>query len=241
MTVIRDIRYYVNFQSDSGLELSMLLNANSPALNGGVGGWEVIDRPKRQGLTRFKGYNPKRQDIPVMFDGFENLSSVEPDISVLLDMATSPDNGVAPPIITVTGLAVAKDIPWVIESIDWDNAATMWDWQGGEAVRLRQTAVVHLLEYVDEVVLITKSSPAATNKRSKQPPHIVQGDGQTWKQIAQIVYHNASLWWTIQQYAPNQLRGLPADNRTKITAGTIIYIPLRTDLGITVPPTYKVA
>jgi len=215
-----DSRYFVTFQSADGTVLSVLLDAPSPVLSGGVGGWEVVDRPKRVAITRFKGVEPLRQDIAVVFDGVKEGESQESRISTLINMAQQPGDLTAPPKIKLDGTVLRTDLDWVIEGIDWDSQNTMWDRQGGLSVRLRQHAVVHMLQFVDDDVLVTAPSPAVVNKpKSSGKP--TTSHGLTLKQIAAAEYGDPDKYWLILAANP----WLDPDPRKVIPEGTPVFIP----------------
>src|SRR5438046_10117005 len=109
---------FVTFRSDSGLIVRALLGEASPVLTSGFGGWEVVDRPKRIGMTRFKGTDPFRQDIAILLDGYADNVSQESKVSRLQMMARQPDVLQQPPTIKLEGMAQRTDLVWIIEGID---------------------------------------------------------------------------------------------------------------------------
>jgi LysM repeat protein len=82
-------------------------------------------------------------------------------------MMQSPADFTAPPTVRIAGSVPVKNAKWVIESIDWGTAYVIW--RGG--VRLRQDAVVHLLQFVDDTVVTVKRQPTAN-----QPYVLKAGD-----------------------------------------------------------------
>lgn len=207
---------YVIFRSDSGLSVRILLDANSAHMVGGYGGWEVVARPKRVGLTRFKGKDPFRMDVPILFDGWREDASQEIDIATLSRMSEQPGPQQQPPTIRVEGAVPREDLTWVIETIDWDASNVIWDVQQGTPVRLRQAAVVHLLQFVDDKLLVTPPSlminrPAIAAKTTTT--------GASLKKLSQDAYGTPDLWTIIAD--ANGIR----DPRAPIPPGKTIKIP----------------
>lgn len=198
---------------------------------GGYGGWEAVSRPKRVALTRFKGHDPFLQDVPVMFDGFADGISQEVLISKLELMARAPTDLREPPKIKLTGPIPRKELTWVINDISWDNQTVIWD---GEE-RVRQAATVHLMQFVDDTVLSTVTSPAVTNNDNNgKKTKITAPQGMNLKQIAMLVYKDPSKYVLILDANPF----LNPDPRAIIPAGTPLFIPTAngfTAKTITVP------
>lgn len=213
--------YTVTFKADNGLQVTVMNGETSPVLTEGFGGWDTVSRPKRVGITRFRGKAPFKQDISVMFDGFADSTPQEYAINTLMRMALEGNDLSEPPKITLGGLALRKDLTWIIDGIDFDNNA-IWITSGGVPVRVRQNAVVHLLQYVDDAVITTAASPAV-NAQIKKKKTITTPKGMTLKQIALINYKNdvdagmRLILWANPWLDP--------DPRKLIPAGTPISIP----------------
>lgn len=203
---------------DSGPSVTLIPNSDGPMLTDGFGGWEVIDRPKRSGLTRFKGTEPFRQSISFLFDGWQDSTSQEPLINNLIKMARPVGALGEPPKVSLSGHALRKNLLWVIEGIDWETNSTIWDIKEEISVRIRQAGVVRLLEYIDDNVIVTASTPAAQNK--SQTKRVVVS-GLTLKQLAQLVYGDPNAYQII--YLAN--RWLNPDPRAIIPNGTPVSIP----------------
>lgn len=216
-----DSRYFVSLQADDGTVISVLLDAASPKLTDGFGGWETVDRPRRVALTRFKGINPVRQDLAILFEGVNEGKSQEVAITNLERMAQQTGDLSEPAKITLGGTALRKDLTWVIESIDMDDQRTMWTKQGGFPVRIRQAAVVHLLEFVDDSVIVTAPSPAVMAKPSPGGKTLTTPQGMTLKQIAALEYNDPDKYTLIIDANP----WISTDPRVLIMPGTPLFIP----------------
>jgi hypothetical protein len=216
-----DYRYWVTFTSDSNLSVTVLLDANSPYITGGYGGWEIIDRPKRVGLTRYRGREPFRQDISILFDGAANEDSQEINISDLSRMAEQPGALQPPPTVRIDGTVLREDLVWVIENITWDSNNVMWSYAGGTPFRIRQSAVVHLLQFVDDEVIVTAPSPAIAAKPTTPTTKIEVPEGMNLRQVAQANYGDPDKYIMIIVANP----WLDPDPRAIIPSGTVITIP----------------
>jgi hypothetical protein len=214
-------------KSNSGKELSVLLGETAPTISDGVSTWEVDARPKRTSITRYTGRLPLKQDIVVMFDGYVDNASQEGRIRRLEDMAASPH------WIKLSNVALRPDLKWVIEGIDWDTTNTIWMRTKGGAVRTRQQATIHFLEFIADDIIQTPSNIKLTSKQVKKPAkkiHLVTG--LTLKQIAARELGNADKWHMLINANP----WLPNDPRKLIRSGTVIVIPTSAwDAGLTNP------
>jgi hypothetical protein len=132
---------------------------------GGYGGWNIIDRPRRIGITQWDGRQPLQMDVAILIDGFLANDNVETECRVLEAMAFSGDGaGEEPPVITISGDFVPHSAPtteWIINGIQWGNTLR----RTSDGKRLRQEAIVGLIRYskYDKVQL-----SAAKRKRKKK-------------------------------------------------------------------------
>jgi LysM repeat protein len=212
-------RYYVTFRT-STLEVRVLLDAPSPAISGGFGGWEVIDRPKRSGLTRFKGKDPFQQNVAILFDGVEDDEDQEPMIADLMAM-TEPRTALeTPPQVTVDGTVLRTDIQWVIQNITFSTDNVIWTMLGGSPRRLRQPAMVELLEFIDDKVILTRPTPAIASK-SKPAKNIKVPDEATLYSLAIQYYGDPNQYMQIWYLNPT----LDPDPRAPIPKGINVTIP----------------
>lgn len=125
------------------------------ALSGGLGGWEVVDRPGRRGAAEWVKVDPWRLAVPLLTTGFDvrpgvNVS-VEPKLLALMRLAWKVPGGSQPPIITAAGpIRVPRpDMRWVVEDIEWGEQVRRSDGQ-----RIQQAMTVKLLEHVSAEVLL---------------------------------------------------------------------------------------
>jgi hypothetical protein len=190
-------KYFYYFRSSAGPVVKVLRGDNPAQIVGGEGGWNMISRPRRTSLTQWGGREPYQMDVPVLFDGWRLQESVEIQIRRLQSMSVGSDFN-PPPTIKIDGALPIGGATWVISSIDWGTEVFWAQNPRGQFYRMRQDAVVHLLQYEAEQrlkITITNSLPNQ---------YIVQ-KGQTisLKTIAQAMYGNPSRWKDIQAANPS--------------------------------------
>jgi len=215
--------HFVTFSSSAGHSVKVLLDAAAIGLTGGHGGWEVIARPKRTSIVRWKGKDPYTMDVPIIFNGIGPYRNMEADIQTLIKMAEPTGHLKQPPTLKVLGAALPllhSNRWWVIADMTWDTQNATWYRFGHITGRTRQSVVVHLLEYIDEQIIITQPSPAVLNS-ARGGDKVVKSSGLTAKQEAQKHYGNPSLFNIIMEANP----WLPIDTRLGIKAGQDLIIP----------------
>lgn len=182
-----DPRYYVTFTASNGLTVRVLADDTSATLTSGFGGWEAVDRPKRVQMTRYKGKPLFKQDVPIMFDGLQDSKNVEIEVSNLIRMSQQAGALAPPPTVRITGPVEREDLTWVVEDITWNSDNVIRDISGGSSVRMRQSAVVHLMQYVDDKVIVTPARPKVAAK-------VVDPKGKTPKQLSNEHYGTPDFW-----------------------------------------------
>jgi hypothetical protein len=150
---------------DPPTHLVTLLGADRPDVSSGYGGWEEVERPRRTTVTTWRGQPARRMALSVVIDNWSEGRSVEDQIRQLERMAL-PRPGGQPPIVSVSAAGgvippAYERLPWVIDAISWGDALANTSWN-----RVRQAAVVTLLEYVSDDLLKTRSP--AKKQRAKR-------------------------------------------------------------------------
>jgi hypothetical protein len=145
----------ITLVSDSpSIRVTGIRGADPPTVTGGYGGWQKISRPRRKGLTAWQGIDPLEMRLPLLFDGYPD-ASVELPCGRLEQLAgiarTKVGNTSEPPILRVIGAVPARTPDWVVETLEWIDPV-IWSEDG---YRLRQGAVVTLLEYVADDRLLS--------------------------------------------------------------------------------------
>jgi hypothetical protein len=201
-----DAKYTVTFTASGIAPVTVVLGDDPPAPASGYGGWTVVSRQRRIGLTVWQGKDPLRLPIAVIFDGYEDRTSQEVPISRLSRMALPPSSGGEPPTVKVTGAGLPNYGPaeWVIENLQWGKNVIRDFAANGVMARLRQDCVVNLLEYRgDDRTMFKGLNPGSKNKGGQSTSgwpktyHVKAGD--TLRKIAQHYYHDATKWKQIAE------------------------------------------
>jgi nucleoid-associated protein YgaU len=186
----------IHFTSrNPNLQVYALLGEKNPVITDGYGGWTVVNRPHRRGLTNWTGRNPFRQEIDIVISEFKDGTSVEPQIKALQEMASPVlSNPARTPVVRIHGdMLVHKDTDYIIEDLVF--GATERNHEKGH--RTRQLVTVKLLEYVDGGdVKENKTKPGHnikyrtyTIKHGDTLQKIAKkflGDYKRWKEIAKL-------------------------------------------------------
>ena len=189
-------RNHIQFNGDEGTVVLALRNADPPTVTGGYGGWEVVPRPRRTGLTQWVGKDPIRVKIPIIFDGWESGHGIEEEIGKLVAISVPGANQAQPPTLDIQGAVPAKWVTkWVIESLEFGQNVIWARRDDGSTYRLRQDVVVNLLQYIDEDRVFGNAPKPKPRKRPKPKHrfHIVRA-GETLRSIAAKEYGNQK-WW----------------------------------------------
>lgn len=219
--------YMVTFSAEGIASVTVMLGDATVQIPSGYGGWTVVSRQRRVGLTVWNGKDPLRMTIPVLFDGVADSLSQEILISRLSRMALPPTTGGEPPTVTAVGPGVPKPGPvkWVIENLQWGQNV-IWDFaNNGVMARLRQDCVVNLLEYraPDRAAfrsLLPASKKTLTGASSVGwPKSYVVRKGDTLSAVAVRFYKDASKWKQIA--SANGIRDPNAVNTSKWIGKTI--------------------
>lgn len=231
-------QYFYTFTSSNGLTFSVLRDETPPKITDGRGGWQVVDRRRRKGLTVWVGRNPLKMDVPILFDGwFDSPVSVDPDVAILQQMALG-DDFIVPPTLTVDGLLPALGVNWVIEDLTWGEKAVWISGPAGDNIRVRQDCVVHLLQFVDADVVKTSTKPGTAGGivgSFPTHPFVVTDQLNTPKKIGLYFFHRGEGWKYLAIANPGIVRGpyqvlptgltiqIPPDLRSLGLGGTEIH------------------
>jgi hypothetical protein len=188
-------QHFYTFRSSQGSRIKVLRGIAAPKITSGEGGWNVVSRPRRVGLTQWDGHDPYRMDIPIIFDGYRLARSVEQDIRTFNAMAMGRDF-TPPPTIHVDGALPVGGATWVIESIDWGDLVYWEKSPQGRYFRTRQDAVAHMLQYEAEKTLKITIAKQLPNT------YTTHGSKETLRSIAKNMYGNATRWKDIQKANP---------------------------------------
>lgn len=163
---------------------------DEPKVTGGHGGWNQVERKRRTSITEYQGGPGYQMVLPLIFDGYKDLRSVESPLQALEEMGRVAAGQTEPPKLIVDGGgAIPHDVVndpqllWVIQDIDPQQGT---EWNGAQ--RIRAMFVVTLYQHVGDDLVITKT---ATKKPVK---HYRLQKGDTLPKIAAKFHHSAK-WW----------------------------------------------
>lgn len=115
-------------------------------LDGGVGGWEALDRPGGPAITSWNGTPAVTWTIPMSLDGMhDNRDEVIERECQLLDAWGKPQAGDDRPPVLVVNARVGRapaTARWVIQSIEWGAQV-----RNDNDERIRQDVTLVLLEH----------------------------------------------------------------------------------------------
>lgn len=177
-----------------GNRLEVVAGDTPPTITGGYAKYDAVDRPDRVGLTRFLGYDPLTMDVPIRFENVIDGEGVpiERDIKLLERMAgrgvfegaavgrpgrvrvlTLDDRGQPMPLIP-SNYQPHPDNPnpptWVITDIEWDDSVPGGVLRNREGNRVRQLAVVTLMQHVSaDPIPFHATDRRATTHRMFEP------------------------------------------------------------------------
>jgi len=192
----------------------------------GVGGWQIVDRPRRKASTEWTDYAPWQLTLPLILEGYD--TSVEAQIAVVESWDVPPSGGLQPPVLGIAGPIPHHDLQWVLYSADWKDS--LKDPATGE--RTQQTVDVVLWEYSPAsttVMTPAQAAQQATLASSGSTGSTVTASGQTYTvrsgdtlwAIAVRLLGNANAWTSIATL--NSIR----DPRS-LQVGQVLQVPART-------------
>lgn len=195
-----------------------LLGETPARITDGVGGWEVVERPRRAALTHYKGRSPFQMQINLMFDGWLNEESQELKLKKLTWMGLPPKKGKDPDPVRLYGaLPFPSGGDWIINDLDYGNNV-IWAAveQDKPPVRLRQDVTVTLLEHIsaDRVELLRSN----IGLKPAHPAVYTVKKGDTLKSLAAKFYGDYKLWHKIAK--ANNIR-----DPSKVKVGQVLRIP----------------
>jgi hypothetical protein len=123
------------------------------------GGWAVISRDSRVGITEFQGSGPITMSIPIIFDQFDEERSVEHLITAMYKiMRRRVGKRVEPAVIELRRFPVPfRNLQGVITGISPGEEIR----RSKDGLRIRAAMTVSVMEYVaGDIVIIKKKSPS---------------------------------------------------------------------------------
>ena len=142
----------------AGPALAFQYDPETYEVSGGVGGWAVIDRPRRRGVLEWEGVDPYQVTVALIFDRWTTrpVRSVEPELERLRRLALKVPNGFQPPVLRIDARWQHATLQWVIQDLRYRDEI-----RNAAGARVRCTVEVSLLEYTAAKVLLTPTQRAA--------------------------------------------------------------------------------
>lgn len=128
---------------DPKIDRTLLLADTPPKLGGGVGGWEIVGRPRQTAMTVWQGTEPYSLELAVMIDRREGTNWVERVIYEILT-AGRGDEESEPSTWQIDGIPHLRADEWVLNGAEpGDQVIRQPDMR-----RTRQDYVLSFVEYV---------------------------------------------------------------------------------------------
>lgn len=207
-------RQYIRITSpDLKHPIECLLGATTPSLTGGGGGFEKVERARKIGMTRWKGFQGYTYTIEVMLDNMRGLDQMNPQqlLDRILKVYRNPDEEEPSPVRLYGRALALSGWKWVLNDIAWGT--TVRDQDG----RLkRQVLTLTFEEYVKSRNLKFKRRKKQTKPHKPEKYTVKKGD--TLYSIAKKFYDDRDKWKKIAER--NDLRG-----PRSIKVGDVLIIP----------------
>jgi hypothetical protein len=155
---------------DPHADVRCLMGADPPKITGGIGGWEIVARPRQVSMTTWAGVEPFGVDLALMLDGHAARRSVEEQLAQLIAVGRG-DGESEPGLLRVQGIALPAD-RWVIDGMDFGD--TLLSSHTGE--RVRQALTLNLREYVPPAYLQLRRSATLGSKGKTKTITTRKGD-----------------------------------------------------------------
>lgn len=137
----------------------VLLGPEPYTVTGGLGGWEVIGRPRDVGMTIWDGVDPYGLSLSLMFDGWREGIKQERTIRALMRVARG-DRESPPGVLRVEGIPIPAQL-WVIEGIEFGDPI-----RAPHGYRWRQALTLNLREYIPPTYLRRRKSPQSSSTKT---------------------------------------------------------------------------
>jgi nucleoid-associated protein YgaU len=215
-------RGWVRLEDDDDPSMALLcrLGEGNLDLTSGIGGWDVVRRPGRTPVTRWRGRSDLRVDVPLWLN-HDRRESIEPQVTLLTGLAGRGPKGSEeepPHLVFDTGgispwdAQTYPDQRWVIDALTW-GSNVLFNHAGN---RWRQDATITLLQFIDDQLVSDKSLALRRKQRRgklnvPKTYHVKKGD--TLVSIARKELGSVDRWLDIRKLNP----GVKTDPRRELT------------------------
>ena len=202
--------------------------------SGGYGGWQIVQRKQRVGVTEWQGVDPMQWDVPFLLDGYHARGHTDELISqndkmYRLELLAAPQNvskrdveiTTTPPVVNVFGPPglILNDLDLVIADLQWDRELMILD--NIYENYLRAGGTITFMKYIRDRHLAhldaATQNRLGKKKKAKHKTHRV-AHGETLKDIAKEELGDASRYKEIMDV--NKIR----DPRS-IHVGQLLKMP----------------
>lgn len=135
---------------------------------GGIGGWEVIDRPRRGPAVAWVGTPEETLELPVILNGVQpnRVTSVKRDRDRIESWGKKDDRSGEPPRLQVTGvMGIGSSTRWVLQDIERGPY-----WTNKNGTLIQQELTLKLLRWREPTLVRgpAKRAKARKPKKGKQ-------------------------------------------------------------------------
>jgi len=159
--------------ADPQTVITALLNEQGCRVTGGGPRNDIVERPLKTSVPEYKGHDPLRMSVSVIFDGYRANRDVGAQANALWSLGNLQSGRSRTPLIRLAGPGpvMFHSVRWTIDGlVEWDeDPEPIWN---NDGVLVRQAMTVHLLERVPDSQLqasITRSR--RTGSGARNGPH----------------------------------------------------------------------
>lgn len=172
-----------------------LLNEDGCRPTGGGPRNDVVERVLRTSVPEYKGHDPMRMAVSVIFDGYRQNRDVQPDIKQLYALGNLSTGRSRTPLIRLSGEgSLFQELRWTVDGeIQWDD--TPEPIRNNDGFLIRQALTVNLLQRVPDSQLgvsIAKSRRSGAGARNGPHYTTVRGGENDLGDVSKRLYGTRS-------------------------------------------------
>ena len=205
-------------------EVSVKLGAGPPEWSGPGATWDIVGRPLRKSITQYTGTEPRSIRIPLLFDGFENGTSIDNNVDRLERLCDVDVALGRPPRVLIVGPVRDWSAKFVVSEISYGDAVVL-----PSGFRTRLEATVTCLEFQDGGLIVRsvgkKAKQKAGDKGGKRRTTYTVKKGDTLGSIARKLLGNKNRARELQALNVARYPKLRDPRHLKRMAGKVISTP----------------